>query len=313
MDYIDRLDEKKLAIQTEKDKKNLLDVTKRGSENVVAEIARQHAKTRATTTKVEIANPKIEVTNLKDFPSTISTPDVQKVVEAVGELKEITRQAKIDLTPLITAVKELNSALLETSETHIVKPENVSVANLHDYSEQLERVIFTLENLEVSPVVNVESPKIPKQEVTVDLSGVVSKLDDLLKEIKRPLPEARAVDFSSIERAVSGVESAIKNQRFPVPNFILPYVDQEGKSSTATLNTDGSIPTNSPSQATQIKKDSGDTNILYIGKAPIGSATSSAVWQIARLDTTSGELVKTWVDGAAFTQVYDDRESLSYS
>ena len=62
--------------------------------------------------------------------------------------------------------------------------------------------------------------------------------------------------------------------------------------------------------ATQI--DDADPANTYIGKAPVGSATSSAVWQIAKLDTSSG-LIKTWAGNAGFTQVWDDRASLTYN
>lgn len=59
--------------------------------------------------------------------------------------------------------------------------------------------------------------------------------------------------------------------------------------------------------------DSTTANVTYIGKAPIASATSSAVWQITKLDTASG-LIKTWADGnGSFDNVWDDRASLSYS
>lgn len=57
--------------------------------------------------------------------------------------------------------------------------------------------------------------------------------------------------------------------------------------------------------------DSSDP-VLYLGKAPIGSAMADPVWQIAKLDTSSG-LAKTWADNAGFTQVWDDHESLTYS
>ena len=54
-------------------------------------------------------------------------------------------------------------------------------------------------------------------------------------------------------------------------------------------------------------------NTIYIGKAPIGSVTSGAVWQIFKLDTSSG-LIKTWADGdSAFDNVWNNRASLSYS
>lgn len=54
-------------------------------------------------------------------------------------------------------------------------------------------------------------------------------------------------------------------------------------------------------------------SITYIGKANIGSATSSASWQVKRIDETSG-LVAMWADGNSnFDNIWDNRASLSYS
>ncbi len=58
--------------------------------------------------------------------------------------------------------------------------------------------------------------------------------------------------------------------------------------------------------------DTSTATTTYIGKAPVGSLVSSAVWQIAKLDTSSG-LIKTWSGNAGFTQVWADRTSLTYS
>lgn len=55
------------------------------------------------------------------------------------------------------------------------------------------------------------------------------------------------------------------------------------------------------------------STLTYIGNAVIGSATSGALWQIKRLDTTSG-LTKLWADGNDnFDNIWDNRASLSYS
>lgn len=55
------------------------------------------------------------------------------------------------------------------------------------------------------------------------------------------------------------------------------------------------------------------TNVTYVGKAAIGSATSSAVWQIQKIDETTGMSI-TWADSAGFTQVWDNRATtVSYS
>lgn len=62
-----------------------------------------------------------------------------------------------------------------------------------------------------------------------------------------------------------------------------------------------------------VRLDDSNDPILYIGKASIGSATSSSVWQIAKLDTSSG-LIKTWADGdSLFNNKWDDRASLTYN
>lgn len=59
--------------------------------------------------------------------------------------------------------------------------------------------------------------------------------------------------------------------------------------------------------------DSTTANTTYIGKAVIASASSGAVWQVAKLDTSSG-LVKTWADGnALFDNIWDNRASLTYN
>lgn len=59
--------------------------------------------------------------------------------------------------------------------------------------------------------------------------------------------------------------------------------------------------------------DTTTADTTYIGKAATASATSAAVWQIAKLDTSSG-LIKTWADGdSQFDNIWDSRSSLNYS
>lgn len=52
---------------------------------------------------------------------------------------------------------------------------------------------------------------------------------------------------------------------------------------------------------------------IYVGKSAIGSATSSAVWQVKKIDTAS-DIIITWADGnASYDNVMDNAASLSYS
>lgn len=54
-------------------------------------------------------------------------------------------------------------------------------------------------------------------------------------------------------------------------------------------------------------------NVTYVGKAAIASATASAVWQIKKIDETTGMMI-TWADGdASFNNVWNNRASLTYN
>lgn len=55
-------------------------------------------------------------------------------------------------------------------------------------------------------------------------------------------------------------------------------------------------------------------NTSYIGHALLGSSTSSAVWQILRIQTVGGLTTILFADGELdFTKVWDDRASYSYA
>jgi len=59
--------------------------------------------------------------------------------------------------------------------------------------------------------------------------------------------------------------------------------------------------------------DSGDSNITYVGDAVPGTATNEAKWRIMKIDKTTGTVI-TWADGnGEFDNIWDNRESLSYS
>lgn len=55
--------------------------------------------------------------------------------------------------------------------------------------------------------------------------------------------------------------------------------------------------------------------VLYKGEAAVGAATSAAAWRLQRITIASDDDVTVeWADGeAAFTKVYDNRASYTYS
>lgn len=80
------------------------------------------------------------------------------------------------------------------------------------------------------------------------------------------------------------------------------------------LEFDGSSMQRKNSDNVAVRTDSTTTaNTTYIGSAPPGTATSSASWQIFKIDTSSGTSI-TWADGDSnYNNVWDNRASLSYS
>lgn len=62
-----------------------------------------------------------------------------------------------------------------------------------------------------------------------------------------------------------------------------------------------------------LRYDEVDANTAYLGLAPINSANSAPVWQIKKLDYTTGVDVR-WADGnQGFDNVWDNRASLTYT
>jgi hypothetical protein len=55
-------------------------------------------------------------------------------------------------------------------------------------------------------------------------------------------------------------------------------------------------------------------SIMYIGKSPAGTALGAASWSIKRITFGTGTINTEWAGGTtAFTQVWNNRASLSYS
>lgn len=62
-----------------------------------------------------------------------------------------------------------------------------------------------------------------------------------------------------------------------------------------------------------VRVDEASATVIYIGKAPVSTSTSSSQWQIRKIDTSSGVVI-TWADGNDyFDNVWDNRSGLTYS
>lgn len=76
-------------------------------------------------------------------------------------------------------------------------------------------------------------------------------------------------------------------------------------------NPDGTYSLKVSPGVNKIKVDKGTTNIVYVGIAARGSATSSSVWQITKIDKTVTNQVT--ITSTGTTAIWDNRATETYS
>ncbi len=76
----------------------------------------------------------------------------------------------------------------------------------------------------------------------------------------------------------------------------------------------GGIATESVPMAFRVD-DVTTASTTYIGEAAVGSATSSAVWRVKKIDESGSPITVaiTWAGTGKFDQIYDNRTSLTYN
>jgi hypothetical protein len=80
---------------------------------------------------------------------------------------------------------------------------------------------------------------------------------------------------------------------------------------TTESTIDGNVSTESAVYYKRLD-DTTTTDMIYIGEATPGTATSSATWRIKRLDVATGLIIQ-WAGSGNFNQVWDNRAVLSYA
>lgn len=259
------------------------------------------------TTKTEVVNQL----------TSISTPDIDKVVTALSKLDKDILTNKLDLKPLEQGLNGLKRELSLIPKTLPKIPEAkdaVKVTNLSEIkldTSAVEKAIKGLKLVAEAPIIN---------EKEVDLKPLQNIMTDMLKAInnQKPVeipkfPEIPKTDLTKVETKLDKSNKLLKEiVDKPVGGGGgggngTPYVDSTGRPVNVELDGNGNIPVVfSSSTYKLILDETTTTSVTYVGKAALGSATSAAVWQIQKIDESSG-LVITWGGTGAFDQVYDNR------
>lgn len=239
-------------------------------------------------------------------------------VRALEDIASMT-QGVLDVLsekPDDTATKEMGAVLVDMRES-LMAIKNKETPDMPDFSkpvleglQKLEKAFSTsLGKIDVKPEfkpnIQVQSPSVRVDAPEVDMSGVKevlrSDIPRAFREAMSLVPVAPETDFSSLENLLTQMSEqldSIDTASRMKPQFPLTM---------KVTNPDGSgIGNVEPTLAVRID-DVTTADTTYIGKASIGSTPSLPVWQIAKLDTSSG-LVKTWAVGSAsYSNVWDDR------
>lgn len=259
---------------------------------------------------------KTEVTNQLE---SIGTPDALKVVTAVEDLhKTLKTHENTDLTEITDVMKQVLTQLEQVPKEYqeITIPETVKVSNMPDHSKDMKALLEAVKAIKLvaeAPQVTVEPT--PVQIDPTDVSPVTGAVEEATKAIKSiviPQPES----LKTVEKLIRKTNSLLDELLDASPSggggggSAWIAVDENDKPMPLQLN-NGAVPTDTPSLASRLDNTT-SANVIYIGKAKPGTLTSESLWQIAKLDTSSG-LIKTWAGSAGFTQVWDDRASLTYN
>ena len=240
-DIINQLDEQNQTTAKEtKDKQDLGAVV--GSNDAVQ-------KAIIATTKILIqfmADHKgtVSVDNHPEPIETVKTPDIDKVVIAVASLEKTIKQNHVTDKNTVQAIRDLSN-LMEKLPQQIVIPEtkipdSVTVKNQVDYSKELSSLAESIKKIDVRPEIKVT----PKVDVKTDSKDVIKAIESLKKSVEeKPVPISIPTDLSPLINSMAAVKSAVDNQQFPIPNYVLPFKDNQKRAVQVQLDASGNVPT----------------------------------------------------------------------
>lgn len=296
--------------------------TQRHTDDQVMALQTQEVIAKSFQMLVDYLDKRVSKTVVMNQLHQIGTPDALKVASAVDDLHATLKSHEnTDLTEItkvmqevLDEAKKLPKELPKTPEQKFVDY-STQFKGLVDAVKSVESVVKAQKLIAEAPIVNVPTPNVNVS--PPDLRPLQTSIKDVVDAVKKIVIPKYETDNKQVEKLITATNKLLKDiLEKPIGRGgggggrATPYENSAHEPAFVTLE-NGRLPTADPTLAVRID-DSSTANTIYIGKASTGAATSSATWQVAKLDTTSG-LVKTWADGDAnFNNVFDNRTSLTY-
>lgn len=193
---------------------------------------------------VKFIDGKVTKTEVVNQLKSVSTPDMDKVVDALNKLDSNTTKNKLDLSPLQKCLEDIEKKLDKLPTEYPEMPEGVEEVTVKNQIDlkPLEKAIKALELK--APDVNVTSPTVKVD--APDLKPLQDSLLDIVKSVKaQKYPET---DLSKVEKKLDEANKHLKKiVDKPVGGGggggMVSFKDSAGFSVQVTMNDDGTIPT----------------------------------------------------------------------
>jgi len=225
----------------------------------------------------------------------------QKVAEEVvgkldgnktEELKDTVAELATSVAQAVVASNKTFDSELKDSFTQLLtatkknRPDTSNVELSKKIAVSLASIQDTLETIEFSPTINLEA--VTRDELKMEIDKIVSKIPrGTRREVALAYDQATADKYINV-RLTDGI-------RFYSAFSAGGGGGREGG-------------------ASKVLVDKATTNIIYIGKAPIGTALGTGAWQIKKIDkTVTDNVTITFAAAGAFTATWNNRGSETYS
>jgi len=229
----------------------------------------------------------VNATNSGNFVKSLDT-GISELISAVEKLNETASdksdeseyydQMCQDLRNVQKAIVDANKAVLTNDKT--------------------KDVISSLKNLEKAVKSLKLTPTIQVAPTPVDLKGIEKAIAEIPSKIVIPETVIPEQDNSAVLSAINQTTEAIRNIIFPVTEF---------PTTVKVTNPDGS---NIGESSFTERYDYDETNIIYVGSADVGTATSSKGWIITKYDLSDSNNAS----GKVATDVsWDNRTTGTYA
>ena len=254
------LDKNKAAQQGEQDKQAQISaINKAGIKNVEA--------TNANTKSTAEALKNVRGTVTVDNPDLAKTQDVSEAIDAIHKLNLTTFMSNPSyhdmantMQQLIGTVETLQekmknegmTAVSNTLTTLVTKMEAIAKQQASTKIGVDSSFVKTLSNLQKSidaidfkPSVNVQAPDSKVIQTPVDLKPIMaglSAVEQAIKDAQTDDDKEDKLDLQPVIEGLGAVQTAITSIRFPVANYVLPFLNSKGEAAQVQLDSSGNVP-----------------------------------------------------------------------